>query len=269
MAAADAMAQRQEAAALQAPRGFAPAVPQFAAPQVNTSANDWETRNNLRNLEVSAKSITNNGGPFDRTKGDNPAQMAYKAGVVTDNAARGFQPQADRAAMEANANLQREQMQQQGGLAREQTQQAGANNRAAQGFSVDRQRLGVEATRAASENASRNVATAGAEQVQKLRNVLLDPNATAEQRTQAEKSLRAISGKTDNAEWGVQVTPTTKNADGSTTEGSVIRYNKATGQTERVDVSGGRALPPGMTRQVGTANGRPVYEDAQGKRYAG
>ena len=68
------------------------------------------------------------------------------------------------------------------------------------------------------------------------------------------------------AEWGVQVTPSIKNADGSTTEGSVYRFNKATGQTERVDGAGQPALPPGMKRQIGTTNGRPVYEDMNGKQ---
>ena len=28
-------------------------------------------------------------------------------------------------------------------------------------------------------------------------------------------------------------------------------------------------LPNGMTRQVGTSNGKPVYEDAQGNRFIG
>jgi len=28
-------------------------------------------------------------------------------------------------------------------------------------------------------------------------------------------------------------------------------------------------LPPGMTRQVGTSGGKPVYEDANGKRFIG
>lgn len=269
-------AQNMRAAENLAARGFSPGAvaaaapaPGVAAPIVRSSANDWNERNNLRNLEVSAKSITADGGRFDPTKGNNAAQTAYKAAVVTDNAARGFQPQADRAAMEANANLQREQMQQQGGLAREQTQQAGANNRAAQGFSVDRQRLGVEATRAASENASRNVATAGAEQVQKLRNVLLDPNATAEQRTQAEKSLRAIGGKAEAANrytvvpGGQEISPQGL----AYTRPSQVLDNQ-TGQFVNQPGAAG-ALPPGMTRQVGTANGRPVYEDAQGKRYGG
>ena len=42
-------------------------------------------------------------------------------------------------------------------------------------------------------------------------------------------------------------------------------------RTERfVNAPGSKAaqkLPPGMVKQVGTAGGRPVYKDAQGKRF--
>lgn len=30
-----------------------------------------------------------------------------------------------------------------------------------------------------------------------------------------------------------------------------------------------KTLPPNMSRQVGTSNGKPVYEDAQGNRFIG
>jgi hypothetical protein len=89
---------------------------------------------------------------------------------------------------------------------------------------------------------------------------------TPEERAAIAQQLRELQGKDAPAEWGVQVTPSIKNADGSTTEGSVYRFNKATGQTERVDGAGQPALPPGMKRQIGTANGRPVYEDMNGNQ---
>lgn len=185
-------------------RGFspasAPAAPQQAgvtAPIVRTSDNDWQIRNNLRNLEVSASSITNNGGRFDRTKGNNPAQAAYRAGVQADAVARGAQATGDVAAMQQNGALQREQVQQAGGIQREQIQQAGADSRSARGFQVDRERLGIDRQRAASENGARDVTTQGAQQIQQLRSVLTDPKATPEQRKQAETSLRAISGKAE------------------------------------------------------------------------
>ena len=58
---------------------------------------------------------------------------------------------------------------------------------------------------------------------------------TPEERAAIAQQLRELQVKDAPAEWGVHVTPSIKNADGSTTEGSVYRFNKATGQAERVD----------------------------------
>lgn len=96
----------------------APQVPQVSAPQVSHSGNDWESRNNLRNLEVSASSITNNGGAFDsrrgRINGPSAAQGAFQDAQRADLAARGQQPGIDVATNQMNSNLQREGIQQQG-----------------------------------------------------------------------------------------------------------------------------------------------------------
>lgn len=54
------------------------------------------------------------------------------------------------------------------------------------------------------------------------------------------EGLLALAGQAPQNEWGVQVTPTTKNLDGSTTQGSVFRYNKATGEMARVDDGPGK-----------------------------
>lgn len=195
---------------LAAPRGFDPtraaavAAPGVAAPVARSSANDWQSRNDLRNLEVSAKSITNTPefsrgatrnwrGQLVNGQADQDGSVAaYSNALKTDLAIRAGQPAADVAAMRENASLQREAVQQQGGIDRENIQQSGANARAAQGFSLDRARV-------ASENSARDVTTQGAQQIQQLRNVLLDPKATPEQRKQAETSLRAVSGKADAA----------------------------------------------------------------------
>lgn len=198
VAAADALAARSGAESMA--RVAAPAaagLPGVAAPTVPTSANSWQARNDLRSLEVSANSITNNGGRFDRTKGNNPAQAAYRAGLQADVAARGAQPTLDAEAMRQTGGLQRETLQQQGGIQREQIQQSGANTRSARGLAVDRERLNIDRSRVSSENTARDVTTQGAQQIQQLRNVLLDPNATPAQRKQAEASLRAVSGKAE------------------------------------------------------------------------
>lgn len=242
-AAAQALAERSQAesagrvAAAPAARG----IPGVQAPVVRTAANDWQTRNDLRNLEVSAASIMNRPEWNRQGKADVSGDVArFTAARAGDIAARAGQVAGDQQAMAQNAALQREGMQQQGGIDRENIQQGGANTRAARGLAVDRARLNVDGSRAASENAARDVATTGAQQLQQLRNVLLDPATTPEQRKQAETSLRAIGGKADaKGNWRVQVTPAVKNADGSTTEGSVIRFNEATGEVQRVPQGGG------------------------------
>ena len=103
-------------------------VAQFNAPQVSTSGNDWETRNNLRNLEVSASSITNNGGRFDsrrgRISGPSVAQANFQDAARGDLAARAEQPRLDMATAQVNAGLQREGLEQQGNQRRSQVQAA-------------------------------------------------------------------------------------------------------------------------------------------------
>ena len=197
---------------------------------------------------------------------------------------RGFQP--DEGAVRAAALP----VQARAAAGIEQARQEGETQRAAVGFQSRAQRevaaarlaaerIAAEDRRAADANANRRTEVDSANSVRdtqvaaardeaSLRRTLTDPAATAQQRQQAQSALLALQGKTAAGEWGVQVTPTTKNADGSTTEGSVLRFNKQTGDVQRVDGhSGGATVPPGMVRQVGTTGGKPVYEDAQGKRF--
>lgn len=88
MAAADALAGRETLRGqAMAMGGGAPARP--AQPIALNSDNSWQARNNLRNLEVSAKSITENGGRFDTTPGESPAVAAFRAAQSADIASRG------------------------------------------------------------------------------------------------------------------------------------------------------------------------------------
>lgn len=87
-------------------------------------------------------------------------------------------------------------------------------------------------------------------------------------RDAAAKKLQGLSGKAPAADWGVQVTPGVKNFDGSTTEGSVYKFNKATGEVQRVDgqkqAQAGSAVPPPDKRVVGaksTVNGKTAVWD--------
>ena len=110
--------------------------------------------------------------------------------------------------------------------------------------------------------------TRAAQQMEQLRNTLIDPKATPEQRKQAQEYLQAlaISGKEPSPQYKSHVMPAIRNADGSTTEGSVYQENTRTGEGRWVKPQGQGELPAGMKRQIGTSNGRPVYEDMNGKQ---
>lgn len=157
-----------------------------------------------------------------------------------------------------DAGLQREGMQQAGETARAGMREQGANAReqgrnilARDEFNLKKEAAGFQ-TRAAKRLEDLQASYQSAK--------------TPEERASIAQQMRELQVKDAPAEWGVHVTPSIKNADGSTTEGSVYRFNKATGQTERVDGAGQPALPPGMKRQIGTSNGRPVYEDMNGNQ---
>lgn len=92
---------------------------------------------------------------------------------------------------------------------------------------------------------------------------------TDEARSAAQKRLATLTGRTDAADWGVQVTPTTKNVDGSTTQGSVIRYNKRTGEVQRVDDGGTGDGPAKVStpEQLKALPAGSIYIGPDGKQY--
>lgn len=239
LAAAEALSQRGAQAALaQPPRSMMEAAG-ITAPTVRHSGNDWQARNDLRNLQVSASSITNRpewqsgsttqawGTRGNAGRADPDGKIAaFNSALAADAAARGAQPGVDLAAMRENAGLQREGM-----------QQHGANRRTMVQAMLEQQKINQ-----AGETAG--YANRAAAQTEQLRNTLLAPRSTPEQRTAAERALMTLQGRAQPAEWGVQVTPTTKNVDGSTTQGSIVRYNRATGQTEVVSQGQGGAQSP-------------------------
>lgn len=242
-----------------------------SAPTVAHSGNDWAERNRLRNLAVSANSITNNGGRFDERR-DGRGRMPSGMGMSPDQAAYMEAIKADEGARGQQAGLESTAMQQSGLMKREGVQQAGANARAALSESGQNARANstnaLAAGRDAFDQQVKGFDVRAAQQQEALRG-RYDAAKTPAEREAIAKQIRDMAGKAETADWGVQVTPATKNADGSTTEGSVIRYNKRTGETEQVQSGKAKALPPGMTKQVGTKDGRPVYEDANGKQFVG
>ena len=248
IAAADALASRSAAdvaglVAAQDARGFQPQ----QAPQVRHSGNDWQARNDLRNLEVSASSITNQprwSGQGGRQAAGSvpPAVAAYQAALQTDAELRRAVPSMDQMAMRENAATQRTGMQEQGSNARNTLDNAvrmadvGVRGFDAQARRAnDARRASVDERRMTLDENTGNISIRAAQRLEVAQNEYLNAK-TDDERQKAYKKLQDLAGKSgDTADWAVQVTPQTKNPDGSTSEGSVIRYNKRTGEVQTVN----------------------------------
>ena len=260
MIAADALQARQT------PAGFQPAGSQLAsvqAPVVRNSTNDWAARKALENMATAASSITNRPewqsgsttiagstrGP--RGEGDPEGKVAaYKAALANDLALQQAQPGMDKAAMDGNAALQREGIQQAGATGRTAMQEQGDTAREAGRTALAGEELGLKRTAAGFQ-------TRAAQQLEELRNVLLDPRATPEQRKVAQRSLAVLSGKTAADRMQAVNLPDTV-----TDQGVVLKGGQALvrtledGTVERVPIGGQqeqgarRAAP-----QVGSVEG--------------
>lgn len=229
-------------------------VPQFNSPQVAHSGNDWEARNNLRNLEVSASSITNNGGRYDSRQGrsnsgPSVAQSAYQDALRADLSARGVQPVLDSQTNQLNSNLQREGM-----------QQRGSDFRGGVHALLDQQRIDQAGVTAGYANRA-------AGQAEQMRDRIMNETDPAKRRALTD-TMMAMEGKQTQADPYL-VVPGGQHVDAASgraysTPSTV--FNRQTGQWVQQPGQGG-SLPTGMTKQVGTSGGKPVYEDATGNRF--
>ena len=141
-------------------------------------------------------------------------------------------------------------------------QEQGSNARAAVSSALQRDEFGLKKEAAGFQ-------TRAAQQQEQLRNVLLDPKSTPEQRAVAQRNLAALSGKTAADRMQTVTLPDTTNEMGQVVRGgqALVRVLED-GSVQQVPIGAqqGAALPPGMKRQIGTSNGRPVYEDMNGKQ---
>ena len=113
------------------------------------------------------------------------------------------------------------------------------------------------------------VETGAAKQLADLRTAYMNAKTPEEQAAVAAK-LNALQGKTTQDEYiavsaGQSVDPDT----GLAVKAPDMIVNKRTGQPVQGQSQAQAALPSGMVRQVGTSGGKPVYEDANGKRFMG
>lgn len=243
MTAADNLAAtQQQGARARLLAAGAPAAP--SAPGVSAPTARRLTSHELRNLEVSASSIMNSEKWGGKGAQNNPSVLAYKTALANDAAAQAGQITLDGEAMRQNGGIQREGMQQAG-----ETQRTGIRAEGVDAANqIARGRLSLEQIAAGYTNRS-------AERLDRAQ-AELENAKTPEAQKSARERLMALSGRAPQNEWGVQVTPTTKNLDGSTTQGSVYRFNKATGETARVD--GGQAPANAPAPGLADPQARPV-----------
>lgn len=229
------------------------AVPGVRSPVVRHSGNDWQARNDLRNAMVSAKSIMNDGGKWDKHgKGVVSPERAYAAQLAgADAQLRGAQPGVDVSSMRENAGIQRESL-----------QQAGENQRADMRTTVDQQRVGLEGMEL---GLKRNAAGFQSRMAQRMENAQIDlENAkTTEEQRSARERLLALQGKETPTSYKSHVLPNIKNADGSTTMGGVYQENLRTGGGQWVQPQGQLGAAPMPTSKDLMVKGQ-VYQTPRG-----
>ncbi|CUB01434.1 hypothetical protein [Comamonas thiooxydans] len=208
------------------------------APAVAHSGNDWAARQRLKNLETSASSIMNTQRWGGRGAANNPAAQNFLDASRADLAAQGKVPDMQLRTNEVNAGLHRAAMAEAGADRRAQGQLGLGLRR----LDIDQRRNQLDAQRINSDERLRAPQIRAAERLGQLQEAYINAKTPEEQAALANQ-MRAYSGK-DEADWKVQVTPATKNLDGSTTAGSVIRYNSRTGDVQEVGGVGGKPPVP-------------------------
>lgn len=192
------------------------------------SGNDWTAREMLRRQKMDAGSLIHQSHWAKKGSGQ-AAQKAYGEALQADYAAMtGGQTDADVDVMKQNAGLQREGM-----------QQDGEDRRDARRGLIDAARLGMD-------QETQGFATRAAAQQEQLRSTLLDPNASAEQRALAQRSLAALAGKTAADRMQAVNLPDTTNDMGQVVRGgqALVRILED-GSVQQVPVGAqAKAAPP-------------------------
>ena len=153
-------------------------------------------------------------------------------------------------------------MQQDGATTRTGMTEQGANTREAGRNTLATEELGLK-------REAQGFQTRAAQQQEQLRNVIMDPKATPAQRRQAQESLRALGVKVEDNRFTVVAGGQEWDATAGAMRNVPARVlNNQTGQfvDQGVSRQPGQSVPAGWT-QIGTANGKPVYQDSQGNRH--
>lgn len=192
----------------------------------------------MRNLQMNIdSSLDRNGRPTADTAALLAQSKAMSDGYLAE-------PNQQRT---IDAGLQREGMQQDGATMRTSMQEQGANSRAADSNAIAQNEFNLKKEAAGFQ-------TRAAAQRENLRNTLIDPKATPEQRKQAQEYLQAlaVSDKEPSPQYKSYVMPAIRNADGSTTEGGVYQENTRTGEGRWVKPQGDGQAQQGALPKVAT-----------------
>lgn len=146
-------------------------------------------------------------------------------------------------------------------LQRTSLQENAANVRAMFTAAAEAQRNRIAGERLAMDQTTAGYQNRSAQRLENAQ-VALENASTPEQRRAAYERLMAIGGKQPQNQYRLYVTPTTKNLDGSTTQGSVYRLNETAGDVQRVDAGQEAAAPMPSSRDA-MVKGQ-VYQTARG-----
>lgn len=177
-----AQSMRDSASRVMAQPAGQPQVGGFRAPTVNTSANDFTTREALRRAKMDASSLIHSSSWAPKGSA-RAAQARYGQMQQADLAAQAQQGQMDMQAMGFNA-----------GMAREQLQQNGALQRTLIGQSSDAARLGLEERRLNGEETARGFQMRQGQRLEQAQTAYLNAK-TPEEKAAALATMRALSGK--------------------------------------------------------------------------
>ena len=236
-------------------------IPLIEAAGIRHSGNDWAARKNLENLATGASSIMNRGDYAGAGMGR--FRGGGQGGVPASVSAYQSALQTDQALQQAVPGLQAEDLRMRNALVRAAMEQDGQNQRAGMQAGLQQQKLDMDReTQGFTNRTNRLIETARNQVAQES-----DPT----KRRSLVQYMRDIEGSTQQADpylvvpGGQQVDPTSGRA--YNTPSTV--FNRSTGQFVQQPGQGGQQVPPGMSRQVGTSGGKPVYEDAAGNRFIG
>lgn len=177
-----AQSMRDSASRVMAQPAGQPQVGGFRAPTVNTSANDFTTREALRRAKMDASSLIHSSSWAPKGSA-RAAQARYGQMQQADLAAQAQQGQMDMQAMGFNA-----------GMAREQLQQNGALQRTLIGQSSDAARLGLEERRLNGEETARGFQMRQGQRLEQAQDAYMKAKTPQEQAS-ALATMRALSGK--------------------------------------------------------------------------